>query len=37
LFDATIRDNIRLARADATDEELEAAAGRARLLPWIRS
>ena len=37
LFDATIRDNLRLARPDATDEELEAAAARARLLPWIRS
>jgi thiol reductant ABC exporter CydC subunit len=37
LFNATIRDNLRLARPDATDEELEAAAGRARLLPWIRS
>ena len=37
LFDATIRDNLRLARPDATDEELEAAAARARLLPWITS
>jgi ATP-binding cassette, subfamily C, bacterial CydC len=37
LFDATIRANLRLARPDATDEELEAAADRARLLPWIRS
>ncbi len=37
LFDATIRDNLRLARPDAADEELEAAAARARLLPWIRS
>jgi len=37
LFDATIRANLRLARPDATDEELEAAAARARLLPWIRS
>jgi ATP-binding cassette, subfamily C, bacterial CydC len=37
LFDATIRDNLRLARPGATDEELEAAAARARLLPWIRS
>ena len=35
LFDATIRDNLRLARPAATDEELEAAAARARLLPWI--
>ena len=37
LFDATIRDNLRLARPGATDEQLEAAAARARLLPWIRS
>jgi thiol reductant ABC exporter CydC subunit len=37
LFDATIRDNLRLARPGATDEELEAAAARARLLPWIAS
>jgi ATP-binding cassette, subfamily C, bacterial CydC len=37
LFDATLRDNLRLARPGATDEELEAAAARARLLPWIRS
>jgi ATP-binding cassette, subfamily C, bacterial CydC len=37
LFDATIRDNLRLARPDAAGEELEAAAARARLLPWIRS
>ena len=37
LFDATVRDNLRLARPEATDEELAAAAGRARLLPWIAS
>ena len=37
LFDGTIRDNLRLARPGATDEELEAAAARARLLTWIRS
>jgi ABC-type multidrug transport system fused ATPase/permease subunit len=37
LFDATIRDNLRLARPDASNEALEAAAARARLLPWIRS
>jgi thiol reductant ABC exporter CydC subunit len=37
LFDTTIRDNLRLARPGATDEELEAAAARARLLPWIVS
>jgi ATP-binding cassette, subfamily C, bacterial CydC len=37
LFDATIRDNLRLARPGAADEELEAAAARARLLAWIIS
>ena len=37
LFDTTIRDNLRLARPGAADEELEAAAARARLLAWIRS
>ena len=37
LFAATIRDNLRLARPAATDEELADAAGRARLLPWIVS
>ena len=37
LFDATIRDNLRLARPGGTDEELEGAAARARLLPWISS
>jgi ATP-binding cassette, subfamily C, bacterial CydC len=37
LFAATIRGNLRLARPEATDEELAAAAGRARLLPWIAS
>jgi ATP-binding cassette, subfamily C, bacterial CydC len=37
LFDATIRENLRLARPDATDEELQDVAARARLLPWIRS
>jgi thiol reductant ABC exporter CydC subunit len=37
LFDATIRDNLRIARPAAGDEELETAAARARLLPWIRS
>jgi thiol reductant ABC exporter CydC subunit len=37
LFDATIRDNLRLARPGAADEELEAAAARARLLAWIKS
>jgi ATP-binding cassette, subfamily C, bacterial CydC len=37
LFDTTIRANLRLARPAADDGELEAAAARARLLPWIRS
>ncbi len=37
LFDASIRDNLRLARPGATDEDLEAAAARARLVAWIRS
>jgi ABC-type multidrug transport system fused ATPase/permease subunit len=37
LFNSTIRANLRLARTAATDEELEEAAARARLLPWIRS
>jgi thiol reductant ABC exporter CydC subunit len=37
LFNATLRDNLSLARPGATDEELEAAAARARLLPWITS
>jgi ATP-binding cassette, subfamily C, bacterial CydC len=37
IFDATIRDNLRLARPGASDEELAAAAASARLLPWIES
>src|SRR5215472_6781429 len=37
LFDASIRDNLRLARPGAAGKELEAAAARARLLVWIRS
>jgi ATP-binding cassette, subfamily C, bacterial CydC len=37
IFDATIRDNLRLARAGASDTELADAAYRARLLPWIDS
>jgi ABC-type multidrug transport system fused ATPase/permease subunit len=37
IFDATIRDNVRLGRAGASDDELTAAAARARLLPWIES
>jgi ABC-type multidrug transport system fused ATPase/permease subunit len=37
LFDATVRDNLRLARPGAGDDELAAAAAQARLLPWIQS
>jgi ATP-binding cassette, subfamily C, bacterial CydC len=37
IFDATIRDNLALARPGAGDGELARAAGRARLLPWIES
>ncbi len=37
LFDSTIRENIRLARPDATQAELDGVAERARLLDWIQS
>ena len=37
LFDTTIRENLRLARPGASDAELAAAAGRARLGAWIAS
>jgi thiol reductant ABC exporter CydC subunit len=37
IFDASLRDNLRLARPAATDEELDDAADRAGLLTWIRS
>jgi ABC-type multidrug transport system fused ATPase/permease subunit len=37
IFNATIRDNLRLARPEADHHELEAAAARARLLPWINA
>ena len=37
IFDASLRDNLRLARPAATDEELADAAARAGLLDWIRS
>jgi len=37
IFNATIRDNLRMARPGASDDELASAAARARLLPWIRS
>ena len=37
IFDATVRDNLRLGRTAASDVELADAAERARLLPWIDS
>jgi thiol reductant ABC exporter CydC subunit len=37
IFDATIRENLLLARPGASDEQLAAAAASARLLPWIQS
>jgi ATP-binding cassette, subfamily C, bacterial CydC len=37
VFDASVRENLRLGRAGASDDELAAAAERARLLPWIDS
>jgi ATP-binding cassette, subfamily C, bacterial CydC len=37
IFDATVRDNLRLARPAASEDELAAAAASARLLPWIES
>jgi thiol reductant ABC exporter CydC subunit len=37
IFDATIRDNLRLARPQASDAELAQAASKARLLDWITS
>jgi ATP-binding cassette, subfamily C, bacterial CydC len=37
IFDASIRDNLRLARPGAGEDELAAAASLARLLPWIDS
>ena len=37
IFDATIRDNVRLAKPGATDDELSSVAARMRLLPWIES
>ncbi|WP_329456928.1 thiol reductant ABC exporter subunit CydD [Streptomyces sp. NBC_01497] len=35
LFDSSVRENLRLARTDATDEDLRAALGAARLLDWV--
>jgi ATP-binding cassette subfamily C protein CydC len=37
IFDASLRDNLCLARPACTDEQLEDAAARAGLLDWIRS
>lgn len=37
VFDSSIRENLRLARTGATDEELRAALGRARLLDWAEA
>jgi ATP-binding cassette subfamily C protein CydC len=37
IFNASIRENLRLARPAATDSELAEAARQARLLPWIQS
>ncbi|MFB9178417.1 thiol reductant ABC exporter subunit CydC [Dactylosporangium sucinum] len=37
LFDTTIEANLRVARPDATGEELDAALGAARLLDWTRT
>ncbi|MBX7467900.1 thiol reductant ABC exporter subunit CydD [Streptomyces sp. MAG02] len=35
LFDSSVRENLRLARTDATDDDLRSALGRARLLDWV--
>ncbi|MFB6713442.1 thiol reductant ABC exporter subunit CydD [Streptomyces sp. NPDC056358] len=37
IFDSSIRENLRLARTDATDEELRVALDRARLLGWAEA
>ena len=37
IFDASLADNLRLARPGAPDAELEQALARARLLDWVRS
>jgi ATP-binding cassette subfamily C protein CydC len=37
LFSTTIRENVRLARPEATDDELEGALRRARILEWVRT
>jgi ATP-binding cassette, subfamily C, bacterial CydC len=36
LFSTSIRENVRLARTDATDGEIEDALRRARILDWVR-
>jgi ATP-binding cassette subfamily C protein CydCD len=35
LFDSSVRENLRLARTAATEDELRQALGRARLLEWV--
>ncbi|MFF8411044.1 thiol reductant ABC exporter subunit CydD [Streptomyces omiyaensis] len=35
LFDSSVRENLRLARTDASDEQLREALRRARLLDWV--
>jgi ATP-binding cassette subfamily C protein CydC len=37
LFSTTIRENVRLARPEATDDEFECALRRAGILDWVRS
>jgi thiol reductant ABC exporter CydC subunit len=37
LFSTTIRENVRLGRDDATDDEIEDALRRARILDWVRA
>jgi ATP-binding cassette subfamily C protein CydCD len=37
IFDSSVRENLRLARPDATDEQLRAALRDARLLTWVDS
>jgi thiol reductant ABC exporter CydC subunit len=37
LFSTTIRENVRLARPEATDDEIEGALRQARILDWVRS
>jgi ATP-binding cassette, subfamily C, bacterial CydC len=37
MFDTSLRDNLRLARPGATDDQLDGAAAGARLLDWVRS